>query len=119
MRVPTIIASALLIACASVSLASSAAASREAVVYLTKAGFSPRSATIDVGDRVRFTVRDHKAHQLAKTSGPNAGAIAPDVLESQGNSVTLTPDEVGTYTYVDRLNPRTPDFRLTVRASRH
>jgi plastocyanin len=119
MRVPPLVVSALLVASASITLAPSAFASREAVVYLTVAGFTPHSATIAVGDRVRFTVRDHKAHQLAKTSGPNSGAVAPNVLEGQGNSVTLSPDEVGAYTYVDRLNPRKPEFRLTVRALRH
>jgi plastocyanin len=118
MRVAPIVVSALLAAFASVALAPSALATREAVVYLTAAGFAPASATIAVGDRVRFTVRDHKAHQLAKTSGPDSGAVAPNVLEGQGNSVTLAPIEVGTYTYADRLNPRKPEFRLTVRAPR-
>lgn len=118
MRVPSVVLSALLLAFASVSLAASAAASREAVVYLTASGFSPRSVTLAVGDRVRFTVRDHKAHQVAKTSGPNSGDVAPNVLEGQGNSVTLTPEEAGTYIYVDRLNPRRPEFRLAVRPPR-
>jgi plastocyanin len=117
MRVPPIAAAALLVAFASVALASSALATREAVVYLTAAGFSPRTTTIAVGDRVRFTVRDHKAHQLAMTSGPNSGSVAPNVLEGQGNSVTLAPYEVGAYSYVDRLNPSKPEFRLTVRAA--
>jgi plastocyanin len=114
MRVP-IIASALLVTFASLSVAPSAA-SREAVVYLSAAGFSPSSTSIRVGDRVRFTVRDRRSHQLAKTSGPNSGDVAPNVLEGQGLSVTLMPSEPGTYTYVDRLNPRKPGFRLIVRA---
>jgi plastocyanin len=116
MRVPPLAVSALLALFAGITLAPSALASHEAVVYLTAAGFSPRSSTLAVGDRVRFTVRDHKAHQLAKTSGPNSGAVAPNVLEGQGNSVTLSPEEAGTYTYVDRLNAAKPEFRLTVRA---
>ena len=119
MRVPPIVVSGLLAVFASVALAPSAQATREAVVYLTATGFSPASATIAVGDRVRFTVRDHKAHQLAKTSGPNSGEVAPNVLERQGHSVTLAPVEVGTYSYMDRLNPRKPEFRLTVRAAGH
>jgi plastocyanin len=116
MRVPPIVASALLVAFASLSLAPSATASREAVVYLSAAGFTPASVTIAVGDRLRFTVRDRKSHQLAKTSGPNSGDVAPNVLEGQGLSVTLMPEEPGTYTYVDRLNPGKPAFRLIVRA---
>ena len=119
MRVPSIVASALLVAFASLSLAPSAAASREAVVYVSAAGFSPKTATIMVGDRVRFTVRDRKSHQLAKTSGPNSGDVAPNVLDGQGFSVTLMPTEPGTYAYVDRLNPRKPGFRLIVRAPKH
>jgi len=119
MRVPPIVASAALAAFASITLASSALATREAVVYLTAGGFSPRATTIAIGDRVRFTVRDHKAHQLAQTSGPNSGTVAPNVLEGQGNSVTLAPDEVGTYSYVDRLNASRPEFKLTVHPAGH
>ena len=116
MRVPSIAVSAFVLVCVLLAAAApSAQASHEAVVYLTTAGFSPGSVSIAVGDRVRFTVRDHKAHQLAKTSGPNSGAVAPNVLEGQGHSVTLAPDEAGSYTYVDRLNPRKPEFRLSLR----
>ena len=115
MRVPPMVVSALLAILASVALAPSAQATREHVVYLTAAGFSPVSAAIAVGDRVRFTVRDHKAHQVAKTSGPNSGEVPPTVLEGQGYSVTLAPTEAGSYTYVDRLNPAKPEFRLSVR----
>jgi plastocyanin len=115
MRVPSILVSALVFAVAVVAAAPGASASREAVVYLTPAGFSPGSASIAAGDRVRFTVRDHKAHQLAKTGGPNSGDVAPNVLEGQGRSITLAPVEPGVYTYVDRLNPAKPEFRLTLR----
>jgi plastocyanin len=115
MRVPSIAVSALLLAAASFAQPPSALASHEAVVYLTASGFSPGSLALGRGDRVRFTVRDHKPHQIAKTSGPNSGDVAPNVLEGQGNSVTLMPTEPGTYTYVDRLNPRKPEFRVTMR----
>ena len=115
MRVPSIVVSALLVASASLSLAPSALASQEMVVHLATSGFTPGSMTISAGDRVRFTVRDHKPHQIAKTGGPNSGDVAPNVLEGRGSSVTLMPDEPGTYTYVDRLNPSKPEFRLTVR----
>lgn len=115
MRVPANVVSALLVASASLSLAPSALASREDVVYLTAAGFSPGWVTITIGDRLRFTVRDHKSHQIAKTSGPNSGDVAPNVLSGQGDSLTLTPDEAGTYLYVDRLNPAKPELRLIVR----
>jgi plastocyanin len=118
MRVPAAAVSALFAVAASLALASSAAASREVVVYLTPGGFAPGTSTVSTGDRVRFTVRDRKAHQIAKTSGPNSGDVAPNVLEGQGSSVTLMPDEVGSYTYVDRLNARRPEFRLVVRALR-
>jgi len=114
-RVPANVVSALLVASASLSLAPSALASREDVVYLTAAGFSPAWITMNVGDRVRFTVRDHKVHQIAKTSGPTSGDVAPTVLSAQGDSVTLMPDEPGTYRYVDRLNPHKAELRLTVR----
>jgi plastocyanin len=107
--------SALLVASASLSLAPSALASREDVVYLTAAGFAPASITMSVGDRIRFTVRDHKVHQIGKTSGPSSGDVAPNVLSVQGDSVTLMPDQPGTYMYVDRLNPNKPELRLTVR----
>jgi plastocyanin len=119
MRVPPLVVSGLLAALASVALASSAQATREGVVYLTATGFSPAFASIAIGDRLRFTVRDHKAHQVAKTSGPNSGEVPPTVLEGQGHSVTLAPTDAGPYTYVDRLNPRKPEFRLTVHASGH
>jgi plastocyanin len=114
-RVPASVISALLVASASISLAPSALASREDVVYLTAAGFAPGSITMNVGDRLRFTVRDHKSHQIAKTSGPNSGDVAPNVLSGQGDSITLMAAEAGTYLYVDRLNPRKPELRLTVR----
>ncbi|HEX3464933.1 MAG TPA: cupredoxin domain-containing protein [Candidatus Elarobacter sp.] len=115
MRVPSIVVPALLLALASVVLAPSALASHEAVVYLTASGFSPGSLAIASGDRVRFTVRDHKAHQIAKTTGPGSGDVPPTVLEGQGSSVTLMPTEPGTYTYIDRLNPQKPEFRVTLR----
>jgi plastocyanin len=115
MRVPSIAVSALLLAAASFAQPPSALASHEAVVYLTASGFSPGSLALGRGDRVRFTVRDHKPHQIAKTSGPNSGDVAPNVLEGQGNSITLMPTEPGTYTYVDRLNPRKPEFHVTMR----
>jgi plastocyanin len=85
-------------------------------VYLTGDGFSPAFSTVAVGDRVRFTVRDKKPHQVAKTSGPNAGDVPPTVLEGKGHSVTLSPEEAGAYRYVDRLNARRAEYRLTVRA---
>jgi len=116
MRMPPVAVSAVLAAVASLMLASSAAASREAVVYLTASGFAPGAATVWTGDRVRFTVRDRKVPQLAKTGGPNTGDVAPNVLEGQGASVTLSPKEAGTYMYVDRLNAARPEFRLIVRA---
>lgn len=115
MRVPANVVSALLVASASLSLTPNALASREDVVYLTAAGFAPAWINMSVGDRVRFTVRDHKVHQIAKTSGPNSGDVAPNVLSRQGDSVTLMPDEPGTYMYVDRLNPHKPELRVTVR----
>ncbi|HEY0396645.1 MAG TPA: cupredoxin domain-containing protein [Candidatus Elarobacter sp.] len=116
MRVPSIAVSASVLAIVLLAAAPpSARAPHEAVVYLTPGGFSPGTISVAMGDRVRFTVRDHKAHQLAKTSGPNSGDVAPNVLEGQGHSVTLAPGEPGTYTYVDRLNPRKPEFRLTLR----
>lgn len=116
MRVPPIVLSALAISCAGLALASSAVASQEVVVYLTAAGFSPASSVLAVGDRVRFTVRDKKPHQVAKTSGPNAGDVPPTVLESKGHSLTLMPQEAGRYSYVDRLNANRAEYRLTVRA---
>jgi plastocyanin len=119
MRVPPIVVFALVAVFASVALAPSVQASRESVVYLMASGFSPGSASIAIGDRVRFTVRDHKAHQVAKTSGPNSGEVPPTVLEGQGHSVTLAPTDAGPYTYVDRLNPRKTEFRLMVRTAGH
>jgi plastocyanin len=117
MRVPTIVSSALLAVFASVALAGTAAAtSREIVVHLSAAGFVPASSTIAVGDRVRFTVRDRKPHQLWKVTGPNSGDVPPDVLENKGSSATLAFTEAGSYTYLDRLNPGRHEFRLLVRA---
>ena len=85
MRVRPIAISALLAAFASLALAGPAGASREIVVYLTKGGFSPKSSTITVGDRVRFTVRDHRPHQVAKTSGPDADRLS----QAASNSISL------------------------------
>jgi plastocyanin len=116
MRVPPIIASALLAVFASLALAGSAGASREIVVHLSAKGFVPIASTIAVGDRVRFTVRDRKPHQLWKTAGPNSGEMPRDVLENKGSSTTMEFTEPGSYTYLDRLNPARPEYRLTVRA---
>jgi plastocyanin len=117
MRVRPIIVSAFLGAAACLALGGPAGASREIVVYLTKAGFSPSSSSVSVGDRIRFTVRDHKPHQVAKTSGPVSGEVKPMVLEGQGSSLTLFPDEAGTYTYIDRLNAGRTEYRVIVRAA--
>jgi plastocyanin len=114
MRVPSVVATASVLVLLAAA-APRAEASHEAVVYLTAAGFTPGAVALSVGDRVRFTVRDHKAHQLAKTSGPGSGDVAPNVLEGQGHSITLAPTEPGTYTYIDRLNPRKVEFRLSLR----
>ncbi len=116
MRVPPIVASALIAVFASAALAGIAAASQEIVVHLSAKGFVPVASTITVGDRVRFTVRDHKPHQLWKVSGPNSGDVTPNVLENKGSSVTMEFTENGTYTYLDRLNPARREYRLTVRA---
>ncbi len=113
MRVPPIIVSALLAVVASVSLA---VASQEIVVHVGAKGFVPIASTITVGDRVRFTVRDRKPHQLWKATGPNSGDAPRIVLENQGSSTTMEFTEPGTYTYLDRLYPHRPEFRLTVRA---
>jgi plastocyanin len=91
-----------------------AAASHELVVYLSATGFAPQSRTVALGDRIRFTVRDDKNHQLWKRVGSSSGDVPPNVLEGRGSSVTLAPSEAGAYAYTDRLNPRTPEFRLQV-----
>ncbi len=116
MRVPPIIVSALLAAFASVALAGTAPASQEIVVHLSAKGFVPIASTVVVGDRVRFTVRDHKPHQLWKVTGPTSGDVTPNVLENKGSSTTMEFTEPGTYTYLDRLNPGRHEYRLTVRA---
>jgi plastocyanin len=116
MRVPSFIASALLVAFVGGSFAPAVPATHELVVYLTKVGFSPGAMTIHIGDRVRFTVRDHKPHQIAKTAGPDSGDVPANVLEGQGSSVTLAYNDDGTYLYMDRLNPKKAEFKLTVRA---
>jgi len=116
MRVPPVIAAALLAAFASVALAGPGTASQEIVVHLSEKGFVPVSSTIVAGDRVRFTVRDRKPHQLWKISGPNSGDVSPNVLENKGSSTTMQFDEPGTYTYLDRLNPGRHEYHLTVRA---
>ena len=85
-------------------------------MHLSANGFVPIASTIAVGDRVRFTVRDRKPHQIAKASGPDSGELAPNVLEGKGASITLMQNEVGSYTYVDRINAKSPPFHLTVRA---
>jgi plastocyanin len=113
MRVPPIVIAALVAATTSVALA--APIGREVVVHLTGTGFSPAASTIAYGDRVRFTVRDHKPHQIAKASGPDSGELAPNVLEGKGSSITLMQNGIGSYTYVDRLNSKSAQFRLTVR----
>jgi plastocyanin len=116
MRVPPIIVSALVAVFASITLAGPSAASREIVVHVGAKGFVPSSSTIVVGDRVRFTVRDRKPHQLWKVSGPTSGDVPPNVLEIRGSSTTITFDDAGTYAYLDRLNPGRHEYRLTVRA---
>jgi plastocyanin len=113
MRVPPIVIAAVLAVSAGAALA--APSTREVVVYLTATGFSPSQSTLALGDRVRFTVRDRKPHQIAKTSGPDSGELSPNVLEGKGSSITLLENGVGSYTYIDRLNPRRGEYRLTIR----
>ena len=115
LRVPANVVSALVVASASLSIVPRASASRDHVVNLTAAGFTPPWITMNVGDRVLFTVRDNRVHQIAKSRGPSSGDVAANVLSGQGDSVTLRPDEPGTYTYLDCMNEHMPGLRLTVR----
>lgn len=112
---PLVVSTALLAALGSTAFAGPVAPSHEAVIYLGQLGFSQRSSTIAPSDRIRFTVRDHRNHQVWKKTGSAAGDVPPNILEGQGSSVTLGPVEPGSYVYVDRLNPSTREFHLFVR----
>jgi plastocyanin len=105
---------ALLAFVASAGLADESAPSRAVVISVSMAGFSPRSATIVAGMRVRFTVRDHKNHQLRMKLGAPSGVVPPTVLHGQGASVTVMPTSLGSYVYVDSLNSARPEFSLIV-----
>ncbi len=109
MKVPVILAAAPFAALAAPAIA------RDQTVAVSAKGFSPASATIALGNHISFVVRDNVPHQITKSSGPDSGERKPTVLERYNSTDQVMFTEPGTYTYVDRLHPSTPPFRLIVR----
>jgi plastocyanin len=69
-------------------------------VNIRKAGFAPRTVTIDVGDSIRWTNRDNVNHQVVA----NSGAFASPVLRPN-QSFTFTFEASGNYGYRDAMKP--------------
>lgn len=69
-------------------------------VSIVAAGFSPATVTIRTGDRITWTNRDNKNHQVVADSG----AFASPVLRP-GRSYSFTFRAAGTYRYRDALEP--------------
>lgn len=69
-------------------------------VNIRKAGFAPRTVTIDVGDSIRWTNRDNVNHQVVA----NSGAFASPVLRPN-QSYTFTFEASGNYGYRDATEP--------------
>ena len=68
-------------------------------VSITKTGFSPRIATVSVGDTVTWTNKDTASHQVVADSG----AFASPVLKA-GQSWSYTFTKADGYPYRDKLN---------------
>jgi plastocyanin len=96
MRTLTILAAAV-----AVLAAAPHAAAATAQVRITSTGFSPATVTIRAGDRVTWTNRDTRNHQIVSDSG----AFASPILRP-GRSYTFTFRTAGTYRYRDALFPR-------------
>ncbi|HVM18284.1 MAG TPA: cupredoxin domain-containing protein [Gaiellaceae bacterium] len=76
-------------------------------VRITSGGFAPSTVTIQTGDRVTWTNRDTRNHQVVSTTG----AFASPILRP-GQSYSFTFRAAGTYRYRDALFP---DRRGTIR----
>lgn len=72
-----------------------------AQVRITGTGFSPGSVTVQTGDRVTWTNRDTRRHQVVSDSG----AFASPILRPR-QSYSFTFRAAGTYRYRDALFPR-------------
>lgn len=83
-------------------------ASRETVVTVTRAGFSPATVTVKAGDTVKWVNNDSIDHDVSSAVHPthkvypplNLGVVKP------GASLTLEFTEVGSYKYHDHLSPK-------------
>jgi plastocyanin len=106
MRTLTIVAAAVAVLAAAPH-AAAATGQETAQVRITSTGFSPSTATIRAGDRVRWTNRDTRNHQVVS----DTGAFASPILRP-GQSYTFTFRAAGTYRYRDALYPRR---RATIR----
>ena len=95
MRTLTILAAAG----AALALAGPAAAAT-AQVRITSSGFAPATVTIQAGDRVTWTNRDTRNHQLVADSGLFASPIL-----RPGRSYSFTFRAAGTFRYRDALFP--------------
>ena len=69
-------------------------------VSILKAGFSPASVTVTVGDTVKWTNKDAVDHQVVS----NTGAFVSPILKP-GKTYSFTFKAAGTYRYHDGLRP--------------
>lgn len=81
--------------------AQSASAASTLTVSIRKAGFSPRTSTLDFGARVTWKNTDKTNHQVVA----NDGSFASPVLKP-GRSYSFTFAHGGTFRYHDALHPR-------------
>jgi hypothetical protein len=70
-------------------------------VWITSAGFSPRTAGITADDTIRWKNTDTRYHQVVSTRGTFASPVL-----APGKSYTFTFTQAGWYDYRDALYPR-------------
>jgi len=95
-------------AVAALALAAAAVAANQSI-QITKNGFSPRTFTIDHGDKVVFHNADRVDHQIVADNG----SFASPILHA-GQSWTVTLTTAGSFRFHDALAPRLAG-RVTVK----
>src|SRR4051794_9382266 len=95
-------------AAAALALAAAASAAGQSV-QITKSGFTPRTFTVNHGDRVVFRNSDKVDHQIVADNG----SFASPILHA-GQTWTVTLNTAGDFRFHDALAPRLAG-RVTVK----
>ncbi len=83
--------------------ATNAKSSVSSSVTISADGFSPNTATVKKGLPVTWTNKDTTAHALDPADGSDNGPHSPQL--NPGESYIYTFTKLGTYKYIDVLNP--------------